>query len=284
MKVTLLHYTPLWVASYAIRKCWQSQDKSDTVTTHTCVKCGSTNIVSSFPSGYGYCDDCDSEMYISTTECGPNDRLLIDRVGNKNKHSSTLEHLVYSFDIVGVSRALLQELARHRIASMSVKSTRYTLKELRNEKPFLAVDGSEEHIKRASKYIVITGVAEVDLASIRGLEEVRKLVVEGISNDKSKYALIESYKTELVYTINARALQNFLQLRTSPSALWEIRELATAMYNVLPEDHKYLFSEYVYDEEQTVAKLEAEIEKLQLKLQAENKKNNTKKYVQGSLL
>jgi len=35
---------------------------------------------------------------------------------------------------------LLQELARHRIASLSVKSTRYTLKELKDCKPFDTTD------------------------------------------------------------------------------------------------------------------------------------------------
>ncbi len=55
---------------------------------------------------------------------GEKDKELINRVGNKFKHGSVLEHLVYNFDIKGISRACLQELARHRIASLSVKSTR----------------------------------------------------------------------------------------------------------------------------------------------------------------
>lgn len=112
MKVELLHHTPLWVASTAIRKCWASEDKSDTE--------------------LDYNDECELEVI-----CGPKDKALIERVGNKNKHSSTLEHLNYSFDIDGISRACLQELARHRHASMSVKSTRYTLRELKNEEPFV---------------------------------------------------------------------------------------------------------------------------------------------------
>ena len=61
----------------------------------------------------------------------------MERVGIKNKHSSTLEHISYTFDIDGISRACLQELARHRHASLSVKSTRYTLtQELKDEEPF----------------------------------------------------------------------------------------------------------------------------------------------------
>ena len=87
MKVQLLNYTPLQVCANAIRTCWQSFDKSD-----------STNDI-----------------------CGEADKALIDRVGNQFKHASTLEHLNYNFYISGISRACLQELARHRMASLSVK-------------------------------------------------------------------------------------------------------------------------------------------------------------------
>ncbi|BCD63158.1 thymidylate synthase (FAD) [Nitratiruptor sp. YY08-26] len=202
MKVTLLHYTPLPIAAHAIRTCWQSFDKSD--------------------------------------EGGPKDQELIDRVGNKYKHASTLEHLVYTFYIQGISRALLQELARHRMASLSVKSTRYTLKELKNAEPFKTND-----FEGASKYIVLTGNELVDSMSIKALNNLQKVLQEGVSNDIAKYCLPECYKTELTWTINARSLQNFLALRSSKSALWEIRKLAFAIFDALPEDHKYLFEEYI---------------------------------------
>ena len=202
MDIKLMHYTPLEVCSFAIRTCWQSFDKSD--------------------------------------NGGKRDRELIDRVGNKYKHSSTLEHLSYNFYIKGISRALLQELARHRMASLSVKSTRYTLKELKAEEPF-----SMDDKKRVEKYLVLTGNIDVDSASIEALNRLQKLLKMGISNDIAKYALPEAYKSELTWTINARSLQNFLKLRTNKSALWEIRDLAYEIYNNLPDTHKYLFKEYV---------------------------------------
>ena len=98
MKITLISYTPLYVADTAISKCWNTECKNN---------------------------------YEDMVQ-------RIDRVANKNKHSSTIEHLVYSFDIDGISRACLQELVRTRISSFSVRSSRYTLsKELKNEKPFI---------------------------------------------------------------------------------------------------------------------------------------------------
>ena len=206
MQVTLLHFTPLEVCAHAIRTCWQSFDKGD--------------------------------------EGGEKDRALIDRVGNKYKHASTLEHLVYTFYIQGVSRALLQELARHRMASLSVKSTRYTLKELKEIDPF-----EENDFEGASRFIVLTHHEEVDRASIRALNNLQELLKQGVSNDYAKFALPECYKTELTWTINARSLQNFLQLRSNKAALWEIRKLAYTLYDRLPEDHRYLFEESLYPEE-----------------------------------
>ncbi len=199
MRVTLLQHSSLAVCASAIRTCWQSFDKSD--------------------------------------NGGEKDKELIDRVGNKYKHASTLEHLTYTFYIEGISRALLQELARHRMASLSVKSTRYTLKELKKELPF-----NEDDFKRASKYLVFTDDSRVDRMSIKALENLRLVLNEGISNDKAKYCLPESYKSELTWSINARSLQNFLTLRSDKSALWEIRNLSHAVYSAIPNDHKYLFT------------------------------------------
>lgn len=196
MKVDLLHFTPLQICANAIRTCWQSFDKSD-----------------------------------STEDlCGEADKALIDRVGNQFKHSSTLEHITYNFYISGISRALLQELARHRMASLSVKSTRYTLKELKDGD---AID--------YAKFLVLTGNEMVDNASRMALDNLQAILKSGVSNDIAKYCLPESYKTELTWSINARSLQNFLALRSSKSALWEIRTLANTVFDALPNEHKYLF-------------------------------------------
>lgn len=204
MKVTLKQHTSLTVCASAIRTCWQSFSKSD--------------------------------------DGGDKDRDLIDRVGNKFKHASTLEHLVYTFYIQEISRALLQELARHRMASLSVKSTRYTLKELKKEEEFVQCD-----FNRAEKYLVFTGEEMVDNASIKALENLRQILKANVSNDKAKYCLPESYKTELTWTINARSLQNFLLLRSDKAALWEIRDLAHNIYKALPKDHRYLFEVKNYE-------------------------------------
>lgn len=227
-KVTLMHHTPLYIGANGARTCWDSGDKSDTELRGMHVS-----------PGVAYEYTLRSHEII----CGSRDAELLDRVGNKFKHASILEHLSYNFFITDVSRALLQELARHRMASYSVKSTRYTLKELKEEEPFPTSPNINVDFKRASKYLVMTGNKLVDRASVHVLEHLRQLVVTGISNDIAKYALPESYKTSIQWTINARSLQNFLSLRSDKSALWEIRQLAVAVYNAIPTDHQYLFTD-----------------------------------------
>ena len=201
MEVKLLFHTPLSICVSAGLTCWQSQER-------------------------GGC------YPIPTDEIIEADKEFLDRILNKHKHGSVGEHLSYNFAIEGISRACLQELARHRHASLSVKSSRYTLKELKSEENIRAV---------ASKYIVMSGDKRVDECSILALENLQKLLLEGIANDLAKYAMPECYKTALAWSVNARALQNFLSLRSSKSALWEIRNLAYALFEVLPKEHKFLF-------------------------------------------
>ena len=204
MKVELLNYTPLEIADIAICKCYGNEPHSD------------------------------SEKV----------KARINRVANVSKHASTIEHLYYNFDIDGISRAVLQELARHRIASYTVKSSRYTLQELKKEKPF-DVSNPDIDWVRASQFIVFTKNDYVDYVSIKALEELRVLLDMNIPNDVAKYCMPEAYKTSLVMSINARSLQNFLELRTSKHALKEIQDLAKALFEAIPNEHKFLFEPFI---------------------------------------
>jgi thymidylate synthase (FAD) len=101
---------------------------------------------------------------------------------------------------------------------------------------------------RASKYLVWTDILSVDFASVVALENLRLILNDGVSNDRAKYCLPESYKTELTWTINARSLQNFISLRSSKSALWEIQDLAKMLFSILPQEHRYLFEDCIKED------------------------------------
>jgi len=231
MQIELLHHTPLWVADKAIGKCWDKPTPD-------------VDALDDF-------GECYYEDAIKVTIPGCNTER-IDRVANKNKHASTIEHLNYTFDIEGISRACLQELARHRMASLSVKSTRYTLKELK-EAPNMWYDAPKDcDWATGKRFLVMTGDSRVDGSNIHTLGLLQNKLNQGISNDIAKYCIPEAYKTSLVWTINARSLQNFLELRTNRAALWEIRELAYEVFKQLPEDHKFLFEDCIYRENKEI--------------------------------
>ena len=268
IKVTLQHHTPLYIASNGARTCWSSQDKSDT-----------SSILDKEVTQYckiAKIDWTDAEAILSPSIIGPKDLALMNRVGNEFKHASILEHISFNFFIDGISRACLQELARHRIASLSVKSSRYTLKELKEEKILIQrklieedteykyqgdgwwiKDGTPYYSDRLNhtmiydtklveKYCVIPQ----NLLSYnkklhytnkgRMLWTIQENLKEGQSNDVAKYDLGESYRTQLTWTINMRSLQNFLSLRTDRTALPEIRLLAHLIYEALPADAQSL--------------------------------------------
>lgn len=240
MNVELLYASPLWLTANAIRMSHDNHELSD------------TKFVTFGSNGYKE----------TVGIIGEKDKALIDRVGNKLRHESVLEMAVVWFEIDGISRACLSEVSRHRHQSLTVKSTRYTIaKGLKNEESFLsasvekAISGdfgvfTKEAVQRASNYIVLTGDDNVDYASLMSLELLRRNVKLGISNDKAKYSLPESIKVKLQTQFNMRSLRNFLALRSSPSALWEIRELANKIFDALPEEYKFLAEDMMYKKEE----------------------------------
>ena len=228
--VTLLHHTPLYIASDGARTCWTSQDKSDTCK-HTHYHAAQTEMCSS------ECLNCGS-LAIDEIVIGPKDLALLSRVGNEFRHGPVLEHISFNFFINGISRACLQEVSRHRHASLSVKSSRYTLKELKSEDSFTT--NALEGRVRAEKYLFMTIDETVNRSSVLALENLRSHIQTGTSNDIAKYCMPEAFRTQLTWSINLRSLQNFLSLRTDKKALPEIQHLARLIYEALPAEAQSL--------------------------------------------
>lgn len=214
MEVKLLDHTKLSNAVIGARTCWNSFHKGGNYDTPT--------------------DNITDE-----------DKELLDRLIHKNKHESIAEHLCYNLKITGITRMVLIEMTRHRISSYSVKSTRYTLKELRDEASFLDNDGNYTNadIERASKYIDLSPTKyDTTFPRLQALENLRLAVVNSNNIDEVKFLVPECYLTDLVFTINARSLKNFLNLRLSKSAHYKIRELAKAIFLALPQEHRFLYA------------------------------------------
>lgn len=160
-------------------------------------------------------------------------RVFIEKA-IKEGHESILEHITLTYEVNNLSRACLQELARHRLISLSVESTRHTLKEKINKEEWITkylntLDDNQQKVA-----LVFLGCAwELDLP-----------------NDELKYFLPEFWTTNLFMTANIRELRHIVKLRTAPAALKDFQLLARLFVEVLPYEFKYLLEDCVYKNEE----------------------------------
>ena len=159
-------------------------------------------------------------------------------------HASPTEHASFTFAVEGVSRSLLAQITRHRIASYSVQSQRYVrLEDFRFVTPpeveqdpaareaFLTAMREEAaHYLKIAQALQARHRAEL-LA--RGLpEREAESRAEKLANEDARFVLPNACETKLVVTMNARSLHNFFALRCCNRAQWEIRALAEEMFRL----------------------------------------------------
>ncbi len=171
---------------------------------------------------------------------------FIDRLMSMG-HESPLEHISFTFGIEGVSRSLLAQLTRHRIASYSVKSQRYV-----NEGKFEFIIPKEIEANEEAKKIFLEAM-EDDVKAYNRLTEIlfkkhyADMLNSGVEEKKAKgaaekkaiedarYVLPNACETKLIATFNARSLLNFFNHRCCERAQWEIRDLACEMLRLVKE-------------------------------------------------
>ena len=154
-------------------------------------------------------------------------------------HLSPLEHASFSFGIEGVSRALLAQITRHRIASFSVQSQRYVNQSAQNGE---------------FSYIIPPSIEALGNDAVQKFEEQMKTLqawydewVKALgnagekSNEDARFVLPNACETKMIVTMNARELLHFFKLRCCNRAQWEIRELAWQMLKLAAEKAPGLF-------------------------------------------
>ncbi|OQA08264.1 MAG: Thymidylate synthase ThyX [Firmicutes bacterium ADurb.Bin373] len=149
-------------------------------------------------------------------------------------HLTPIEHASFSFGIEGVSRSLLAQITRHRIASFSVKSQRYV-----SEASAAKEDGVFGYI--IPPRIEALGAEAVkqfagQMAQIQEWYDgwVEKLGNSGEStSEDARFVLPNAAETKMMVTMNARELLHFFNLRCCNRAQWEIRALALEMLRLV---------------------------------------------------
>lgn len=150
-------------------------------------------------------------------------------------HESVLEHASFTFGIEGVSRVLLAQLTRHRIASFSVQSQRYVSYE--NGFGYIIPESicslGEDAVKQFSE----------QMETIEGwyTDWQKRLGTGEKSNEDARFVLPNACETRIMVTMNVRELRHFFSLRMCNRAQWEIRNMAEEMFRLCFETAPALF-------------------------------------------
>lgn len=150
-------------------------------------------------------------------------------------HESVLEHCKFTFLVEGVSRALLAQLTRHRIASFSVQSQRYVSYKDGFEyvtPPSISALGEEAEKRYHTQMAMMQ----------RWYNEWLDQLGDKMQED-ARFVLPNACCTRLVVTMNARELRHFFTLRCCNRAQWEIRQMADEMLRICKEQAYSLFAD-----------------------------------------
>ena len=135
-----------------------------------------------------------------------------------NGHHSVLEHVYVTFNISGVSRTLLAQITRHRLASFSIESQRY----VDYDEGFSFVT-PPEILENEEAYKVFQA------AMTRDLMDYTKLKAMGIKSENARFVLPGGACFKGTVSFNLREFIHMTNLRLCARAQWEIRELVTQM-------------------------------------------------------
>lgn len=137
----------------------------------------------------------------------------------RDRHGSPFEHNSFTF-YVEAPIFVFREFMRHRIASYNEESGRY-----REMRPVFYVPARERNLIQIGKpgaYVFEPGTEEqhriVDEAvrtqSVAAYESYRQMLEAGVAREVARTVLPLNLYSSMYTTMNARALMNFLSLRT----------------------------------------------------------------------
>ncbi len=154
------------------------------------------------------------------SEPSANGRIM--RACYNSGHHSVLEFADFTFHIEGVSRALLAQLTRHRLASFTVRSQRYC---------------AEDNFKYViPESIIVNNELEEYKYFLNKCQLVYNHLVEsGVPAEDARMVLPNACETVIEIKMNGRELIHFMNERLCTRAQWEIRELAKLMKKAVAE-------------------------------------------------
>ena len=158
----------------------------------------------------------------------------------KNGHESPLEHASATFLIEDISRACSHQIVRHRLASFSQRSDRYTKYRTDTTNPnFVPKQVLPQKLHMVDDAINSEAGKILRRASSECAVAYGRLIELGIPAEDARLILPQGFCTSLYMTANFREWRHFLQLRLDRHAQWEIREVAREILRKLCVDGMY---------------------------------------------
>jgi len=138
----------------------------------------------------------------------------------RERHGSPFEHTSMTF-FVSAPIFVFREFMRHRIASYNEESGRY-----RELNPVFYIPSKERKLVQTGKtghYVFVDGTPdqyEVTVAAMKSTyvlayENYQKILAAGVAREVARAVLPVALYSSMYVTMNARALMNFLSLRTT---------------------------------------------------------------------
>ena len=138
----------------------------------------------------------------------------------RERHGSPFEHTSMTF-FISAPIFVFREFMRHRIASYNEESGRY-----RELKPVFYIPSKERklvQIGKAGAYTFVDGTPEQYEITVKSIKETcilayenyQKMLAAGVAREVARAVLPVTLYSSMYVTMNARALMNFLSLRTS---------------------------------------------------------------------
>jgi thymidylate synthase (FAD) len=138
----------------------------------------------------------------------------------RERHGSPFEHTSMTF-FISAPIFVFREFMRHRIASYNEESGRY-----RELKPVFYVPNKERNLIQIGKtgaYEFVPGTDEQFQITVDAMKEAyvvaydsyKKMLDAGVAREVARAVLPVATYSSMYVTMNARALMNFLSLRTS---------------------------------------------------------------------
>jgi thymidylate synthase (FAD) len=166
-------------------------------------------------------------------------------------HESVLEHVSWTFLLVGVSRAFTHQLVRHRVGfSFSQLSQQYyeetaaTFVEpahLQKSPKALEAWNKAVAVSQESYRTILDSLKELN--GTPGLDLQQKEFKRAIRS-AARSVLPNATETKIVITANARSLRYFFKVRGSIPGDVEMREVAAALFKSVQSEAPSLFADF----------------------------------------